>query len=53
MAKVLVLYCSSYGYIEQMAQAVCDGSRQPGVIELADARHQGELVDKTDAKLFG
>ena len=30
-----------------------DGSRQPSAIELAGARHQGELIAKTAAKLFG
>jgi NAD(P)H dehydrogenase (quinone) len=30
-----------------------DGSRKPSEIELAGARHQGELVAKTAAKLFG
>jgi NAD(P)H dehydrogenase (quinone) len=30
-----------------------DGSRQPSEIELAGARHQGELVAKTALKLFG
>jgi NAD(P)H dehydrogenase (quinone) len=30
-----------------------DGSRQPSTIELAGARHQGELIAKTAAKLFG
>ncbi len=30
-----------------------DGSRQPSEIELAGARHQGELVAKTAARLFG
>jgi NAD(P)H dehydrogenase (quinone) len=30
-----------------------DGSRQPTAIDLAGARHQGELVAKTAAKLFG
>jgi NAD(P)H dehydrogenase (quinone) len=30
MAKVLVLYYSSYGHIEQMAQAVAEGARQGG-----------------------
>lgn len=29
-----------------------DGSRQPSAIELAGARHQGELVAKTAAKVF-
>ena len=30
-----------------------DGSRQPSAIELQGARHQGELVARTAAKLFG
>lgn len=30
-----------------------DGSRQPSKIELDGARHQGELVAKTAARLFG
>ena len=30
-----------------------DGSRQPTEIDLAGARHQGELVARTAAKLFG
>jgi NAD(P)H dehydrogenase (quinone) len=30
-----------------------DGSRQPSAIELAGARHQGELVARTAIKLFG
>src|SRR4030095_5595592 len=30
-----------------------DGSRQPSEIDLAGARHQGELIAKTAAKLFG
>ncbi|WP_428492655.1 NAD(P)H:quinone oxidoreductase [Rhodopila sp.] len=30
-----------------------DGSRQPSGIELAGARHQGELVARTAVKLFG
>ena len=30
-----------------------DGSRQPSEIELAGARHQGELVAKTAQKIFG
>lgn len=30
-----------------------DGSRQPSEIELGGARHQGELVARTAAKLFG
>ena len=30
MAKILVLYYSSYGHIEQMADAVADGARKAG-----------------------
>ncbi|MCW4456036.1 NAD(P)H:quinone oxidoreductase [Flavobacterium sp. MXW15] len=30
MAKVLVLYYSSYGHVERMAHAVCEGARQAG-----------------------
>lgn len=30
-----------------------DGSRKPSEIELGGARHQGELIAKTAAKLFG
>lgn len=30
-----------------------DGTRQPSGIELAGARHQGELIARTAAKLFG
>lgn len=30
-----------------------DGSRQPSETELAGARHQGELIARTAAKLFG
>lgn len=33
--------------------AAGDGSRQPSEIELAGARHQGELIAKTAAKLVG
>ncbi|WP_213878819.1 NAD(P)H:quinone oxidoreductase [Pseudomonas sp. dw_358] len=33
--------------------AGADGSRQPSEIELAGARHQGELIAQTAAKLFG
>jgi len=33
--------------------AAGDGSRQPSATELDGARHQGELIAKTAAKLFG
>ena len=31
MSKVLVLYYSSYGHIEKMAQAVAEGAREGGL----------------------
>ena len=30
MAKVLVLYYSSYGHVERMSQAVAEGAREGG-----------------------
>jgi NAD(P)H dehydrogenase (quinone) len=30
MAKLLVLYYSAYGHIEQMASAIAEGARQAG-----------------------
>ena len=51
MSKILVLYYSSYGHIEQMAQAVAEGARETGAtvdlkrvpetapIEVAKAAH--------------
>jgi len=48
MAKVLVLYYSSYGHIETMAQAVADGARSAGA-EVAIKRVP-ELVPEAVAK---
>lgn len=42
MAKVLVLYYSSYGHIEQMAAAVAAGAREAGAT--VDIRRVPELV---------
>lgn len=42
MAKVLVLYYSSYGHIEQMADAVAEGARAAGAI--ADIRRVPETA---------
>ncbi len=42
MAKVLVLYYSSYGHIEAMAQAVAEGAREAGAT--VDIRRVPELV---------
>ena len=62
MSKVLVLYYSTYGHLETMAQAVAEGARsavggqgqrQPSATELDGARFQGRLVAETANKLFG
>jgi NAD(P)H dehydrogenase (quinone) len=42
MAKVLVLYYSSYGHIEKMAEAVAEGARSAGAT--ADIKRVPELV---------
>lgn len=42
MSKVLVLYYSSYGHIEAMAEAVADGARQSGAY--VDIKRVPELV---------
>jgi NAD(P)H dehydrogenase (quinone) len=42
MTKVLVLYYSSYGHIETLAQAVAEGARQAGA--LAEVKRVPELV---------
>jgi NAD(P)H dehydrogenase (quinone) len=39
MSKVLVLYYSSYGHIEAMANAVAEGGRQAGAH--VDVKHSG------------
>jgi NAD(P)H dehydrogenase (quinone) len=63
MAKVLVLYQSSYGHMEQMAKAAAEGAqvtatitgnkgqRQPSEKDLAGARYQGQRVAEIAAKL--
>jgi NAD(P)H dehydrogenase (quinone) len=48
MAKVLVLYYSSYGHIETMAQAVVEGARSAGA-EVA-VKRVPELVPEAAAK---
>ena len=32
MAKVLVLFYSAYGHIEQMAEAIAEGAREAGAV---------------------
>ncbi|MCC5856203.1 MAG: NAD(P)H:quinone oxidoreductase [Idiomarina sp.] len=51
MAKVLVLYYSSYGHIEQMAQAVAEGARAGGAD--VDIKRVPELVPEDVAKNSG
>jgi NAD(P)H dehydrogenase (quinone) len=48
MAKVLVLYYSSYGHIEAMANAVAEGAREAGA--QADIRRVPELVPEEVAR---
>jgi NAD(P)H dehydrogenase (quinone) len=48
MAKVLVLYYSTYGHIEQMANAVAAGAREAGAT--ADVRRVPETVPEEVAR---
>lgn len=48
MTKVLVLYYSSYGHIEQMANAIADGVREAGAH--ADVKRVPELVPEEIAR---
>ncbi|MGH8492910.1 MAG: NAD(P)H:quinone oxidoreductase [Moraxellaceae bacterium] len=48
MAKVLVLYYSAYGHIEQMAEAVAAGAREAGAI--VDIKRVPELVPEEIAR---
>lgn len=51
MAKVLVLYYSAYGHIEQMAEAVAEGARETGA--QVDIRRVPELVPEDVARKSG
>ncbi|MCC7150930.1 MAG: NAD(P)H:quinone oxidoreductase [Rubrivivax sp.] len=48
MAKILVLYYSSYGHIETMAQAVAEGARSQGA--QVDIKRVPELVPESVAR---
>ena len=48
MARVLVLYYSSYGHIEQMAQAVAEGARGAGAT--VDVKRVAETVPEEVAR---
>ncbi|MFV0476079.1 MAG: NAD(P)H:quinone oxidoreductase [Pikeienuella sp.] len=52
MTKVLVVYYSSYGHIETMAEAVADGAREVGGVE-AVVKRVAELVPEEIAKKSG
>jgi NAD(P)H dehydrogenase (quinone) len=51
MAKVLVLYYSSYGHIEQMANAVAEGARSAGA--QVDVKRVPETVPEDVARQSG
>ncbi len=51
MAKVLVLYHSTYGHIEKMAQAVAEGAREAGAT--VDIKRVPETVSDELAKASG
>ena len=51
MAKVLVLYYSSYGHIERMAEAAADGAREAGA--QVDIKRVPELVPEEVARKSG
>ena len=49
MTKVLVLYYSSYGHIEQMAYAVAEGAKEVAGVEV-DVKRVPELVPEEVAR---
>jgi len=51
MSKVLVLYYSSYGHIEKMAEAVAEGAREAGA--QVDIKRVPELVPEDVARKSG
>jgi NAD(P)H dehydrogenase (quinone) len=51
MTKVLVLYYSSYGHIERMAEAIAEGAREVGA--LADVKRVPETVPPEVAQKSG
>lgn len=51
MSKVLVLYYSSYGHVEQMATAVAEGARNGGAT--VDVKRVAEIVPEEVAKKSG
>ncbi len=51
MSKVLVLYYSSYGHIERMAEAIAEGAREAGAS--VDIKRVPELVPQEVAAKSG
>ena len=51
MTKVLVLYYSSYGHVEKMAEAVAEGAREAGAA--VDIKRVPELVPEEIARKSG
>ena len=55
MTKILVLYYSTYGHVEEMAEAVCAGAREADGVEVALKRVEElmprEVAEKAGAKL--
>lgn len=51
MIKVIVLYYSTYGHVEQMAQAIAEGVKRTGAT--ADIKRVPELVPEETAKTNG
>ena len=52
MTKVLVLYYSSYGHVEHMAEAIAEGAREVPGVE-ATIKRVPELVPEAVAKGAG
>ena len=52
MAKVFVLYCSAYGHIERMAQAIAEGARSAAGTEVT-VKRVPELVPEDLARKAG
>jgi hypothetical protein len=50
MSNILVLYYSSHGHIEVMAQAQAEESRMPTNLELEMCRSQGEHVARITSR---
>ncbi|CAB3760654.1 NAD(P)H:quinone oxidoreductase [Paraburkholderia humisilvae] len=53
MAKILVLYYSMYGHIEQMADAVAEGARSAGASTAVDIKRVPETISPDMAAKIG